>query len=160
VVKYQLAHRRPRAIKFNPHHLILWSFLGLSQWVYVSDDMSKGLKIMSLTVCPFLYCIYVIVDQIIRKEGWDPLHRFNPAIFLCLSKPGTGFPMPYVVWLYLFFFVDISGIVYNHCLKCLFIYTFFCTYILLINPPLTSMNRTTYLYASDKSTANLCAVGS
>jgi hypothetical protein len=28
----------------------LWSFLGLSQWVYVRDDMSKGLKIMSLGV--------------------------------------------------------------------------------------------------------------
>ena len=25
-------------------------FLGLSQWVYVRDDMSKGLKIMSLGV--------------------------------------------------------------------------------------------------------------
>jgi hypothetical protein len=37
-------------IKFNPHHLVLWSFLGLSQWVYVRDDMSKGLKIMSLGV--------------------------------------------------------------------------------------------------------------
>jgi hypothetical protein len=34
----------------NPHHLVLWSFLGLSQWVYVCDDMSKGLKIMSLRV--------------------------------------------------------------------------------------------------------------
>jgi hypothetical protein len=32
------------------HHLVLWSFLGLSQWVYVRDDMSKGLKIMSLGV--------------------------------------------------------------------------------------------------------------
>jgi hypothetical protein len=37
-------------LKFNPHHLVLWSFLGLSQWVYVRDDMSKGLKIMSLGV--------------------------------------------------------------------------------------------------------------
>jgi hypothetical protein len=27
---------------------VLWSFLGLSQWVYIRDDMSKGLKIMSL----------------------------------------------------------------------------------------------------------------
>ena len=33
-----------------PHHLVLWSFLGLSQWVYVRDDMSKGLKMMSLRV--------------------------------------------------------------------------------------------------------------
>ena len=49
-VKYQSAHRWPRAIKFNPHHLVLWSFLGLSQWIYVRDDMSKGLKIMSLGV--------------------------------------------------------------------------------------------------------------
>ena len=49
-VKYQSEHRWPRAIKFNPHHLVLWSFLGLSQWVYVRDDMSKGLKIMSLGV--------------------------------------------------------------------------------------------------------------
>jgi hypothetical protein len=39
-----------RAIKFNHHHLVLWSFLGLSQWVYVRDDTSKGLKIMSLRV--------------------------------------------------------------------------------------------------------------
>jgi hypothetical protein len=35
---------RSRPIKFNPHHLVLWSFLGLSQWVYVCDDMSKELK--------------------------------------------------------------------------------------------------------------------
>jgi hypothetical protein len=35
---------------FNPHHLVLWSFLGLSQWVYVRDDMSKGLRIMYLGV--------------------------------------------------------------------------------------------------------------
>ena len=38
-VKYQSAHRWQRAIKFNPYHLVLWSFLGLSQWVYVRDDM-------------------------------------------------------------------------------------------------------------------------
>jgi hypothetical protein len=31
-------------------YLVLWSILGLSQWVYVRDDMSKGLKIMSLGV--------------------------------------------------------------------------------------------------------------
>jgi hypothetical protein len=31
---YQSAHRWPRAIKFNSHHLVLWSFSGLSQWVY------------------------------------------------------------------------------------------------------------------------------
>jgi hypothetical protein len=49
-VLLQSSHRWPRAIKFNPHHLVLWSFLGLSQWVYVRDDMSKGLKIMSLGV--------------------------------------------------------------------------------------------------------------
>jgi hypothetical protein len=49
-VKHQSAHRWPRVIKFNPHHLVLWLFLGLSQWVYVRDDMSKGLKIMSLGV--------------------------------------------------------------------------------------------------------------
>ena len=49
-VKYQSEHRWPRAIKFNPHHLVLWSFLGLSQWVYVRVDMSKRLKIMSLGV--------------------------------------------------------------------------------------------------------------
>ena len=49
-VKYQSAHRWPRAIKFNPYHLVLWSFLGLSQWVYVRDDLSKGLKIRSLRV--------------------------------------------------------------------------------------------------------------
>jgi hypothetical protein len=36
--------------KINPHHLVWWSFLGLSQWVYVRDDMSKGLKSMSLGV--------------------------------------------------------------------------------------------------------------
>ena len=47
-VKHQSAHRWPRAIKCNPHHLVLWPFLGLSQLVYVRDDMSKGLKIMSL----------------------------------------------------------------------------------------------------------------
>ena len=49
-VKYQSAHRWPRAIKFNPHHLVLRSFLDLSQWVYVRDDMSKGLKFMPLGV--------------------------------------------------------------------------------------------------------------
>jgi hypothetical protein len=29
---------------------VLTFFLGLSQWVYVRDDMSKGLKMMSLGV--------------------------------------------------------------------------------------------------------------
>jgi hypothetical protein len=53
-----------RAIKFNPHHLVLWSILGLSQWVYVRDDMSKGLKIMSLGVI---------------NHGITKLHKLNTA---------------------------------------------------------------------------------
>jgi hypothetical protein len=59
-VKYQSAHRLPRAIKFNPHHLVLWFFLGLSQWVYVRDDMSKGLKIMSLGVINHVMSLSVL----------------------------------------------------------------------------------------------------
>jgi hypothetical protein len=75
-VKYQSAHRWQRAIKFNPHHLVLWSFLGLSQWVYVRDDMSKGLKIMSLGVInhgmsqlrDYRYLFYLLTFNIVSRN--------------------------------------------------------------------------------------------
>jgi hypothetical protein len=42
----------PKIIKKNNYQFIKNGkiILGLSQWVYVRDDMSKGLKIMSLGV--------------------------------------------------------------------------------------------------------------
>ena len=64
-VKYQSAYRWPRAIKFNPHQ---WSFLGLSQWVYVRDDMSKGLKIMSLWVINHGMSLSVLYIYIYKQE--------------------------------------------------------------------------------------------
>jgi hypothetical protein len=72
-VKYQSAHRSPRAIQFNPHHLVLWSFLCLSQWVYVRDDMSKGLKIMSLGVINHGMSLSVLY----RLNEHDTLFKFR-----------------------------------------------------------------------------------
>jgi hypothetical protein len=82
VVKYQSAHRWPRAINFNPHHLVLWSFLGLPQWVYVRDDMSKGLKIMSLGVINHgmpLSVLYIIwtLRQLFSKKSAQKSHLFT-----------------------------------------------------------------------------------
>ena len=72
-VKYQSAHRWPRAIKFNHHHLVLWSFLGISQWVYVRDDMSKGLKIMSLGVINHGMSLSVLYHYIRKMRRGDRL---------------------------------------------------------------------------------------
>jgi hypothetical protein len=53
----------------NPHHLVLWAFLGLSQWVYVCDDMSKGLKIMSLGVINHGMSLSVLYNYSEPKVG-------------------------------------------------------------------------------------------
>jgi hypothetical protein len=42
---------------------------------------------------PLVYCLFLYVwpfeIQLLRGEGWDPINRFNSAIFLCLSKLRT-----------------------------------------------------------------------
>jgi hypothetical protein len=61
-------HHLASVVCCNPHHLVLWSFLGLSQWVYVHDDMSKGLKIMSLGVINHSMSLSVLYES--TKVGW------------------------------------------------------------------------------------------
>jgi hypothetical protein len=90
-IKYQSAHRWPRTIRFNSHRLVLWSFLGLSQWVYVRDDMSKGLKIMSLGVInhgvslsvlypyPFLISFLVLCNIDLPLKLWSHVIRLANA---------------------------------------------------------------------------------
>ena len=70
-------------------------------------------------------------DPIIeRAMGWNPIIQLNPATFLCLSEARTGFPLSYVVVLFVFndlvwevivCFVDIGGIVYHHWVNFLFL---------------------------------------
>ena len=35
ITAYDIKSQQVEQVKFNPHHLVLWSFLGLSQWVLV-----------------------------------------------------------------------------------------------------------------------------
>jgi hypothetical protein len=62
---------------------------------------------------------------------------FNPITFCVCSRRGPGFPTQHVVFFFfcsmswgkkevIVRFVDISGIVYHHCIKFIFIFKPFC----------------------------------
>jgi hypothetical protein len=38
---------------------------------------------------PLLIYVLPLEIQLSRGEGWDPINRFNPATFLCLSQART-----------------------------------------------------------------------
>ena len=66
---------------------------------------------MNLYRC-FFYCLVISVlslkihcqdgegFQLSRGEGWDPINQFNLPHFCACSKPGPGFPEPYIVVFY------------------------------------------------------------
>ena len=64
----------------------------------------------------FFNCLLISVLSLeIRfseKVRWDPINLFNPATFLCLSKPGHGFSMLHVV------VFDVFSEVRDGCLFC------------------------------------------
>ena len=69
--------------------------------------------------------LFISVLVLIRAS-WDPINRFNLAIICAYSKPGPGFPMPYVVVFVVCVqclevvvrFVDIIGGIVDHlCLN-------------------------------------------
>jgi len=73
----------------------------------------------------FVYICITIGDQLSRGEGWDPINRFNNTTFFCPSKAGMWISNIMVVyyvfrewrWEVIVLFVDISGIVDQHCLN-------------------------------------------
>ena len=59
------------------------------------DPLGKvGLKPMKISLlCSTFYICIAIGHPIMKKGGLDPIHWFNPATFLCVSKARTWIPM-------------------------------------------------------------------
>ena len=79
----------------------------------------KGICTIFFIVCLYLFCCWKSNYQ--GREDWDPnpIKWFTPATFLCLSQPGSGYPTPHIVVLFVSYdlrwevtvcFVDIGGI--------------------------------------------------
>ena len=94
----------------------------------------------------FIFCLYLCCrrrSNYQEGEGWDPIIRFNTAtFFFTCSRPGSGFPMQYVMFFFHVFnclnekvivdYFDIGEIVEidHHCLNFIFISHFMKTFFL------------------------------
>ena len=69
--------------------------------------------------------VFQLGIQLLRGEDWDPIHRFNPAICVCLSQAGTWISnvirccrscvkWDQLRWEVIVGFNDIGGINYHH----------------------------------------------
>ena len=83
-----------------------------------------------LTVTFFLLFISLFHRYTHTYSFYPLLYGFNPATFVCCTKPGYEFPTSYIVVIFVFSelgtevivcFVDIGGIIDHHCLIFLFI---------------------------------------
>ena len=103
------------------------SFLASSQlttsfhWPYYCTIHVYVVIHIDANLCRFLSFVCMHCRQLSKEEGWDPINRFKPSTFLCMSQSRNQFSIVIcrgLLVLEVFVrFVDIDEIIDHHCVE-------------------------------------------